>query len=104
MTKNRNSAIIAIETGIYMNMLNQTIAIEGIFPEKLPMFMAEKKNGIKNTRYITPIDTHVKMSSANSSLPRLKRKKARTTIPAPIRKRMNLKTDDWVFVTLYSVN
>jgi hypothetical protein len=85
-------------------MLNQTIAIEEIFPEKLLMFMAEKKNGIKNTRYITPIDVHEKMPSAVSSLSRLKREKARTTIPAPIRKRMNLKTDNWVFVMLYSVN
>jgi hypothetical protein len=85
-------------------MLNQIIVIDGIFPEKLPVSMAEKKNGIKNTTYITPIETHVKMSAADSSLPRLKRKKARATIPAPIRKRMNLKIDDWVLVMPCSVN
>jgi hypothetical protein len=83
-------------------MPDQIIVIEGIFTEKLPAFMAEKKNGIKNARYITPVDTHVKMSAAESSLPRLKRKKAIVTIPAPARKRITLKSSDWVLVMIYS--
>jgi hypothetical protein len=87
---------------MYTNIPIQIIAMDGIFPEKLPMVMAEKKKGVKKTRYMTPMDTHIKISLSDSSLPLLKREKARTMIPAPKRKRINLKNDDWVLVMLYS--
>jgi hypothetical protein len=76
---------------------------EGIFLEKLPVGMTEKKKGIKKTRYIIPMDIHIKISRSERTPPRLKRKKARRTIPAPKRKRINLKNDDKILVIFYSL-
>jgi hypothetical protein len=75
--------------------------MEGICPEKLAILRDVKKKGIKRTRYMTPMDIQVNISFSESVLPRVKRKKARRTIPAPKRKRMNLKNDDCVLVIFY---
>jgi hypothetical protein len=87
---------------MYTNIPNQIIVNEGIFAEKLPMLIAEKKKGKKNTRYITAMDIHMKISLPDNSLSRLKRKKARRTIPAPTKKRISLKSSDCILVMFYS--
>jgi hypothetical protein len=66
----------------------------GIFPEKLPMLIAEKKKGRKKIRYIRPIDVQTNAYVRLNSLSPLLKKKERTIMPAPARKRINLKIND----------
>jgi hypothetical protein len=75
-----------------------TIIREGILAEKLPMLTAEKKKGRKKKRYITDMEVHMNLSFSVNSLPSVVKRKARTRIPAPARKRINLKNRDRPFV------
>jgi hypothetical protein len=65
--------------------------MDGIFDEKLPMLITEKKKGRNRKRYITDMETHINLSMPVNSLPSLVKQKASTMMPAPKRNRKNLK-------------
>ena len=78
-----------------------TKARGGIFAEKVPRRITEKKNGVKNTRYIKAIEIQIKAVDSLISFSPVERKNASAIIPAPNKNRTILKNTD-CFPVIYS--